>query len=303
MAEHSIAERLASSEQRIAVTGATGWFGRVTLDLLGQALGPKSFHERVAAYASRARTVEVEGVGEIQAKAFDQLESTDWLLHYAFLTQDRAQELGTETFVTENLKIMRRILDLIEEGELDGLFYTSSGAARQPDIDANPYGALKRLDEIALQTVCQQVATPCVVARVFNVSGPHMTKPELYALGDLILRAQAGRTLEINARQKVVRSFVAVRDVVTLAIALLLDSESAVFETSGEQEVEIEELAERVRATLGVPELQIKRKLEPGAVENRYVGRPEEFARLAARYNLTLTPLEQQIRETTEALS
>lgn len=302
MKRPSVTERLAATNQRIAVTGATGWFGRVTLDLLGQTMGPESFHSQVSAYARRPHDVEVEGAGKIKVRALSEIESTDWLFHYAFMTQDKINEIGIETYVSENLGILRIVLDLVERCSLSGLFYTSSGSARCPNFDDNPYGALKRLDEIALNTSCKKAGTPCVIARVFNVSGAHMTKPEKYALGDLILRVKEGRTLEISASKRVVRSFVAVRDVIMLAIALLFDRESAVFETAGEQEVEIEELADIVRNTLGCPKLPIVRDISPGISEDRYVGKPGEFAALAERYDLVPIPLDAQIRETAKAL-
>jgi nucleoside-diphosphate-sugar epimerase len=299
----SIAQRLAAAEHRIAVTGATGWFGRVTLDLLAVALGAEAFHARVDAYAGRPREIEVAGVGPVEARSLDELRGADWILHYAFRTRDCVAELGAEEYVAANLAITRRMLDVLEQGKVGGLFYTSSGAAATPDLDANPYGALKRLDELALGAACEKAEATCVIARVFNVSGPHMTKPHLYALGDLILRAHAEQPLEVRARGSVIRSYVAVEDVVQLAFVLLLDGASASFNTVGDRVVEVEELADVVRTALGRPELPIERRRDPSAPEDRYVGDGQRIAELATHYGLEFVPLDEQVRATARSLS
>jgi UDP-glucuronate decarboxylase len=297
-----LAERLRSTGHRIAVTGATGWFGRVTLDLLARALGPDAFRERVVAYVGTPREIEVAGVGAVPARSLDALEPAEWLLHYGYRTRDKVAQLGQEAYVVENLGITRRVLDVLESGEVRGLFYTSTGAAAHPDLDANPYGALKRLDELVLHWTCGEVGAACVIARVFSVSGPHMTKPELYALGDLIMRASAGEPLEVRARGPVVRSYVAVGDVVQLALALLLDGESTQFDATGDRAVEVEELAGAVRTALGQPDLPIVRERDPAVPEDRYVGDPQRIVELSARHGLSLAPLDDQIRATARSL-
>ena len=53
----AIANSLRSSEARILVTGAGGWIGSATLELLAEALGPERFRRRVRAFASRGRSI------------------------------------------------------------------------------------------------------------------------------------------------------------------------------------------------------------------------------------------------------
>jgi len=291
----SLARRLSEGSECIGVTGATGWFGRVTLDLLGEALGREAFLSRVHAYASTVRSIEVTNVGGVQVRALAELQPCDVLLHYAFLTKDRVAGQGGEAFVTANLEITRRVLDSLG----GALFYTSSGAARRPDVDVNPSGALKRLDEIVLPPQCPGA---CVVARVFNVSGAHMTKPGLYALGDLILAAREGRPLRIAAHGDVVRSYAAVSDIVQVGLAELLDGRDAFFETAGDTQVEIEELAHAVREALGREDLAVERVRQPGGATDLYVGDGSAFFELADRHGIALQSLAQQIRETAAAL-
>ncbi len=84
---HGLAHRLVEEGGTFAVTGATGWFGRVALDLLAGVLGPAAFRERVRAYASRPREVEVTDVGTVAVAPLSDLRPADTLLHFAFLTR------------------------------------------------------------------------------------------------------------------------------------------------------------------------------------------------------------------------
>jgi dTDP-glucose 4,6-dehydratase len=279
------------------VTGATGWFGRVTLDLLAAALGPEAFAARVTGYASTARTVPVAGAGEVALRPFAELAPADVLLHFAFLTPDRLAAVGHERFVAANLALTRRVQDVLEGGRVGALVLASSGAARAPDLDANPYGALKRLDELVLR------GPATVVARVFAVGGPHLARPEIYALGDLVARALAGRPLVVRATRPVVRAYAAIGDVVALALAEALAGRDAAFDTGGE-EVEVGELADVVRHALARPDLEVERPpLEPGAAADRYVGDPAAMRELARRHGVELQPLEAIVRATAAGLA
>ena len=122
------------------------------------------------------------------------------MLHFAFLTRDRVASMGADAFLRANLAITHRVLSAARHAERRvGLVYASSGAVYDPaggfatDVIDNPYGAAKRLDELALRAACRDAGASCVIPRVFSVSGPYMTKPELYALGDLILQASPRR--------------------------------------------------------------------------------------------------------------
>ena len=305
----SLAERLAATDERVAVTGATGWFGRVTLDVLGEALGTSGFRDRVTGYASRERAVDVRGVGSVELRPLASLAPAEVLLHYAFLTTPHVREDDRQRFVATNVAITSRVVaaladvPALETGRVRRLFTTSSGAARRPDLEHNPYGALKRLDELAFSEACRQHQATLVVARVFNVGGPHMSRPRAYALGDLILRAQAGEPLVVDATGAVVRSYVAVEDVVRVALGELLAGRDAFFETAGARRVEVEELAGVVRSVAGRPALRIERTRDPDAASSVYVGDGTRFEQLARAQGVALQDLEAIVAATARGLA
>jgi nucleoside-diphosphate-sugar epimerase len=303
----ALARRLREGDERIAVTGATGWLGRVTLELLRATLGDGGFAERVTAYASRARQVDGIDVRALATLA-DAEPSPDVLLHYAFVTREFVGERGLNAYVAANLQISLDVLRALQRGGVRGFFYTSSGAVYaaggQPETDlrGNPYGALKHIDELVFTEACQATGAGCAIARVFNVSGPHMAKPRLFALGDLVLRAQARETLVIKARHPVRRSFVAAADLAALGLSLALAGEDACFDTAGERIVELGELAALVRAEIADDTLRIDRDADPLLVADEYVGRAGEMRALADRHGLRMSSLDQQIRDTAAGL-
>lgn len=298
----SPAQRLAERAERVAVTGATGWFGRVALDLLAQALGPAEFRARVAGYASSVRSVHVAGVGPVALRPLEEVEPAELLLHFAFVTRPHVAAHERDRFIAANIAITSRVLDVIATGDVRGVFVTSSGAARDPNLVSNPYGALKRLDELAFPAACRETQAPCVMARVFNVGGAHISRPESYALGDLILRARDGRPLEIASPGDVVRSYVAVQDIIAVALGELMDGRDASFDTAGERPVEIGELAQIVLRVLGRTELEILRERDGYEAPNIYVGDGERLRELASRHGVALQDLDAVVAATAAGL-
>ena len=301
-------ERLAQGDERFAVTGASGWFGLATLDLLLAALGPKGFDARVSAFAGTGRPLRVGGVAEVDARPLPELASLDppptHLLHYAYPTPDKVPSLGLEAFLRATTDISLALVAAISREGLSGVFFTSSGAVYGADgrfagdLATDPYGATKVLHELTVRQACRDAGATSVVARVFSVSGPSPTSSRLYALGDFVAHVLAGEPIRVRARGPVLRSYVAITDVVTVALAELLEPSSPdlVFDTGGDEVIEIGDLARRVGKVLGRPDLPVLRHFDPVLPPDRYLGDPSAIAALAARVGMTLLPLDEQIR-------
>jgi hypothetical protein len=110
--------------------------------------------------------------------------------------------------------------------------------------------------------------------------------------------------VELRARRRVVRSYLAVRDLLDAMIGWLLaggESEQTVLDTCGEP-VEVGELAVRILKVLNRAELPIKRPPLESGPDDFYVGAGARFEHLAQDQSIRLAPLEEQISDTASYL-
>ncbi len=229
------------------------------------------------------------------------------LLHFGYLTRDKVATMGVDAYVAANVAITAHVLDAIAVHRPIAVVMTSSGAVYGPDgrpahdVSENPYGTLKRLDELAVRAAVAEVGGSSVVPRVFSVAGPHMTKPDLYALGSMIAMARHGGPIEVRARGPVVRSYCGVDEVVSLSLWAALGGGAAlgdlVFDTAGTP-VEMGELARIVAEVYGLPAGSVARSLDADAVPDRYVGNGSTMVDLAAEAGLTMRPTADLVRLT-----
>lgn len=306
-----VAHALRASDGPIAVTGATGWFGAVALDLLYEALGDQA-PGRVTGYASAVRQVVVSDGRTVAVRPLADLVAQDpapsTVLHFAFLTRDKVAAIGADSYTSQNIAITATVLDAIAKHRPRHVVVVSSGAVYSStgrlasDVRSDPYGTLKHLDELAFRAATRDVGGSCVIPRVFSVAGGRMTKPGLYALGSMIGMATAGGPIEVRARGPVFRSYCGVDEVVALAVWAALGGRDVVFDSCGTV-VEMGALARLVAQVHGLDADAVRRTWNPDAVADRYVGDGRVMEELAAEAGLSLRPLPALVRETSAWLA
>lgn len=310
MLEPAVAQRLATNGQRIIITGASGWLGLATLDLLQQALG-NDFMRRVVCFGSAARPLTLRHGGKVMQLPLPELgllpPGSSMLLHFAFLTKDRAEQMSEGEYRSANAAISECVLAALDPIDVRSIFVASSGAATKvEDLTASPamrlYGALKQADEARFAQWATSTGHRAVVARLFNVSGPYINKHQAYALANFIGDAQAGRKIAVKAPREVIRSFVGIRELMSLSFALLNEAPDGIvrFDSGGIPQ-ELGEVAQIVSATLGGPGVDRAAITEP--VADRYCGDGAAYAGLLRRYGIASLPLPQQIIETAEYMA
>ncbi|MEO6361381.1 MAG: NAD(P)-dependent oxidoreductase [Sphingomicrobium sp.] len=299
-----------SSTERIVITGAGGWIGMATLELLRNSLGPAAFQEHVRAFGSQDRTLLLRDGTVVEQRSLAELARLDnqptILLHTAFLTKDRAEQMDEREYVEANEAIRATVLGALDRIGVDKLFVASSGAAGYADkpeasTAMRLYGAMKLDDERIFAQWASERSKMAVIARLFALSGPYINKPETYALAGFILDALAGRRILVRAPHPVVRGYVAIRELMSLVFALLMERDARVvhFETGGEA-MELGDAAKIVSDALGGA--GVDRAPAAGGVPDHYAGDDEAYRLLLKAADLHHVDFRQQVIETADFL-
>lgn len=310
MLSPNVATKLRQSGHRLAVTGAGGWLGMATLDLLSSALGG-AFAGRICCFGSQARTLKLLDGREVEQKPLDRFGSLvpmpTLVLHFAFLGKDRAEAMAEDDYRAANQAIGRTVLGSLDRIGAEGIFVSSSGAAAfADDPNASPamrlYGRLKKDDERMFAGWAEAAGKRAVIARIFNLSGPYINKHGSYALASFILDALAGRPVEVRAARPVIRGYVAIRELMSLVLALLLEEARGVvrFDTGG-RAMEMQEIAEAVARVCGP--VAVRRPPLEDVPADEYAGTAGPYAALLGDRNVETVAFEQQITETAQFLS
>lgn len=310
----STLKALGTDTRRIVIVGANGWIGRATLALLTAALGKDQALQRVVCFGSQLRMVEVEPGLSFPQQALADLPALtpepSLLLHLAFLTKDKVGAMDDAEYTRINRFLSQQVLDALGSIGVDRLFVASSGAAAFADDtaaahDLRLYGGLKRDDEnaFALWAEADPAKRRAVITRIFNISGPYINKHGTYALASFILDAIAGRPIHVRAPMRVMRGYVAVRELLSLVFfALLADDGDAVLRfDSGGEPLELGEVAEQVAQALGGGSVNRAPITHPA--DNVYIGNDESYQNLLARSAITPVSLHDQIVETAHFLA
>jgi nucleoside-diphosphate-sugar epimerase len=306
------AARLAAGDRRLVVTGAGGWLGRATLEGLHQCLGD-AFHRRVVCFGSKARRLSLRGGLVVEQRALADLRALKAaptiVLHNACLTRDRAETMSGADYITANRAISRLVLDALEPIGGRAVFLPSSGAAYRAEDPSAPealrlYGRLKLEDEAAFADWANQAGASAALVRVFNLSGPYINKLGSYALAGFILDALAGRPIQVRATRPVFRSYVAIRELMSIVLGLLTSEAPTVvrFDTGGDQALEMGDIAEAVAATLN-PALAVERPALISTDADFYVGDAAAYSALRAAHGAETVSFADQIRETATYLT
>ena len=311
-----LAEQICANPCEIILTGGSGWIGQAVLEMLEQALGD-ALSSRILVFGSSARDLSLRSGRTIPCQLLEHIRGIGTgpklFFHCAFLTKDRLQDQSVAAFIAGNKVISDTVANAIEANNVRGLFMPSSGAVYKKgthelddDLEANPYGVMKRQDEERFVALAKAKNMPVCIPRLFNLAGPFINKIELYALASMITSCNNGQGITIRAPHRVIRSYIHVADLVALGFELLLNprkDDVPIFDTAGEVAVELSELANTIRKVLDKPDSAIHRPEVVADKDDRYVGQSEPFTRMMHLHGLTIHNINVQIHDTADYLS
>jgi len=294
-----------TTESRVLVLGAGGWFGSTLLSLIGASESGAT----VMAVTGRPRSV------VIRQRSWA-LNGWDWnavlsfepslVANCAFLTRERVDQVGFERYVAENTVLTSRFLRTLALPSVRAAVTVSSGAAVSdgadiPDVQHNPYGHLKRVEEILSVNAAEAHGVALAVCRAWSVAGPFVTRPHDYAFSDLICQALKGH-VRIHARHEVWRRYTAVDDLLATAVASAVrESRITVFDSGGPL-AEIGDLARDIVEAIN-PAISIERDTADGTPADRYHSDNVSWRDACTRVGLVPASLEEQIRATAAGLA
>lgn len=301
--------RLIESGLDVVVTGGGGWLGQATLEMLESSLGAQ-LASRTHVFASSRRSMKLRSGTRLEVYPLNELSrlkiGPHLLTHFAFATREFVAQLGVAEYIARNEEITELVTGHVAKSRPVGMLVLSSGAVYLgEDLATNPYGVLKRRDERQFRKAAEESGgvgpTPrAVIPRLFNLAGPFLNKPD-YVLGSIIRDIALGGPIQLHATHPVVRSYVHVGDLVDLAFAIMMGEGPMpleAFDTAGEREVEVGELAELAASLLGEPGIEIRRPPLDDTPADRYVGDSAVISSLARAYGIEMRALSIQIEDT-----
>jgi nucleoside-diphosphate-sugar epimerase len=293
----------------LILTGASGWFGRTALWEYEQLYGAEALRSNVLPCASSAKLIDFGSPhGPIQAVSLahlDQVSSASGLIHLAFLTREQVASVGLDRYVSSNRLITETIACLIANNPGMPIITTSSGAAAaldgQPlDLAGDPYGSLKQEEENLWRRRAD--SRMAIVFRVYAAAGRFLKDPSLFALGNFIQQAQAGKAISIRSPRPVIRSYVHVGTLMRLCWLMLKQPLPSGYRQidAVTHSVTLLELAQLISTLWSLP--PAVSSIDPSLPPDHYAADPAQFVELLSTYELIAPSLIDQIRETAASL-
>lgn len=289
---------------RFVLTGPSGWIGQAMLDALARALGGR-LDGRVAAFGSRARTMELPWGEPLKVRALETITPDDvagaHVIHLAYLTKEKAEQLGAAAFAAANDAIDDALLAAVGAAAPASLFVASSGAAALAErgTDLHAYGLAKLRQEARFLQWANALGLPAIAGRIFNLAGPHINKVRSYAISDFALQARDDGEIRIQAPVPVFRSYLHVEDLCALVIGAARHGigRPGPIDLCGAEAVEMADIAALVaRASPGSP--AIRRGPVDFSRPSVYLGDPTHAKVLAMELNLDLKRFAVQVTDT-----
>ncbi|HVJ06290.1 MAG TPA: NAD(P)-dependent oxidoreductase [Candidatus Saccharimonadales bacterium] len=313
-------------DQRIFITGATGFFGCWLLETLLHANRQLNLNAQVTILTRNSEEFKKNAPhlatdpalhtvgGDIRSFPFPPGRYS----HVIHAATESSVPLNTETPMVMFDTIVegtRRCLEFAQHAETAKFLFLSSGAVygpQPPDTThvsenattgpnpletASAYAEGKRAAELLCAIAAKGTALQPKIARGFAFVGPYMKLDAHFAIGNFIRDQLAGRTIRVTGDGTALRSYMYTTDLmVWLWTILFRGAPLRPYNVGSEQAVSIRELAQSVSEAL-IPKVEFKIFGTPGTVP------PQRYVPSTARAQQELglrceIPLDEAIRRT-----
>ncbi len=227
-------------DQRLFVTGGTGFFGHWLLESLLHANRELSLNARATvltrnpeAFAAKAPHIAADPAvslleGDVRTFAFP-AEHHGFILHAAADSGGRQAHCPAYELAESILEGTRHVLQFARETKAKRLLFTSTGAvygrsaniphipeefpaAPDPLALASSYDEAKRMAEHLCVAYSHDTQLECAIARCFAFVGPHLPLDAHFAIGNFIGSALAGKPIHVHGDGTPLRSWLYTAD-------------------------------------------------------------------------------------------
>ncbi len=211
----------ALKNERILVTGGTGFVGTWLMESIAWANARLSLNARTAAFTRSSPSFP--------------------LGDYRFIIHAAPETPGDAT-----VPLTRRVLELALRSHTQKLLYTSSGAVYEHQSE---YARLKRVSESVL-------AHRAVICRMFAFIGPYLRLDANFAAGNFIRDVLNRRPIEVQGDGTPIRTYLYAADLTVWLLTMLVNG-AGVYDVGGDAPITIAELAQKA-ANLSTPKTAVK---------------------------------------------
>ena len=296
-----------TKSSEIFVSGASGWLGKELVSLISQKKLADFTTNDLRLFSSNGRIIKLISSKEYLTSPFevDQFDvmpkKLEGFIHLAFLTRDKLKTLSFNDFIRINLELISKACQIIEREKPKWIVVVSSGAILdresdeiESDIEKNPYGFCKRIEELLLADAAKRVGANIVIGRLWGASGEQMPPNPEYALSDFIESARLKNEIQIKSGGKVFRRYLDAGEFMEVLAKLAISGESRVLDSGGEV-IEIGELSQLVVGHF--PGTSVSRSKSLTVIDD-YYPKEQDFNDLAKELGVELSTIKEQVART-----
>ncbi len=282
---------------RICITGASGWIGKETTDLLFKTLG-SDFKNRVTLVTSKGTDV-LFPFGTFATISWDRFVKEgdfDLIIHFAFLNQDKVKVFGVSKFIEINRKLTSDVLKVASRNLSGNILAASSGAAKsyKSDLKSNsPYEVYAGIKtEMESQFISSGNFSHLGLMRIWNISGIYLNLDSPYALSSFISQGMCGDIIQVNGASDTLRTYVNAQEMIWVYLKSLGGLDYFVLDSGGFT-ISLLDLARLVSTSMGKKRVVCKPSISSSQV--KYTPDVSGFNALASDFSLELSNLQQQV--------
>lgn len=222
-------------QNRLLVTGASGWLGK---SLISQLWMNRSLFSDVMLVGSVNRVLGIDN------HTFNQMIwnladvsrfSPTHIYHLAALTRDKLDSMSVDTYFNEYKKLNNLLSETLNINSIKNAIIVSSGAAdlsKFPHNKSDPYSLAKNQEEnLAREYISDDKNIN--ILRVYSVTGRFINKIQKLAFSNLIYQAKHEKQLKVHAENLVFRQYIDAEELMKLSLNLFSLKDSRIYNSGG----------------------------------------------------------------------